>query len=307
MGLRRNPYAPDLGSSSVGKWLKRRFVFSDRFHVDPVFFCFDIEQISQFMEWSMTDYQRLRYRRNLLLADVGEEGQERLLRSRVLLVGLGGLGSPALLYLAAAGVGEIGIVDPDRVEWSNLQRQILYSERDLGREKTVCAGDRAHELRKDLRVNLYSRRFSAKDAAELVRGYDFVIEATDRVESKFLVNDVCVASNKPFSHAGVTELRGQTMTVLPRRGPCVRCVFGEVPEPEAEGRPDERGILGPVAGVIGAIQAVEAIKCLVGFGDLLVGRLLTWDARQMRFHEVRLPAEPSCELCRRVMGGEATD
>jgi adenylyltransferase/sulfurtransferase len=259
------------------------------------------------MERIMTDHQRLRYRRHLLLPDVGEEGQEKLLRSRVLLVGLGGLGSPVLLYLAAAGVGEIGIMDPDRVEWSNLQRQILYTEGDLGRGKATCAGNRVLEVRKDLRVNVHPERFSSKDAGELVKDYEFVIEATDNVESKFLVNDACVVSNTPFSHAGVVELRGQTMTVLPRRGPCVRCVFGDVPDPEAEGPAEERGILGPVAGVVGAIQAVEAIKYLVGFGDLLVGRLLTWDAARMRFHEVRLPAEPSCELCRAVMGAEAED
>ncbi len=244
--------------------------------------------------------QRRLFRRNLLVEDIGEAGQEKLLESRVLLIGLGGLGSLALLYLTAAGVGEIVIVDMDRVEESNLQRQILYGEKDLGRRKTTCAHERVLQIRGDVRVVPRDERFSEVNAAEILSDYDFVIEATDNLECKFLVNDACVALGKPFSHAGVAGLQGQTMTVLPGKGPCVRCVFGDLPSVGGLEAPGEQGILGPVAGVMGAVQAIEAIKYLAGFGDLLAGRLLTWDARKMVFREVRLPAEASCELCRNL-------
>lgn len=253
------------------------------------------------MAHGLSDQERRRFQRNLLVEDIGEAGQEKLLESRVLLIGLGGLGSPALLYLTAAGVGEIGIVDMDRVDISNLQRQILYGEDDLGRSKTSCALERALGIRRDVRVAVHAERFTAANAREILLGYDFVIEATDNVESKFLVNDACVALDKPFSHAGVTGLRGQAMTILPRRGPCVRCVFGEVPDLEGMRPAEEQGVLGPVAGVMGAIQAVEAIKHLVGIGELLVGRLLTLDAQSMVFREVRLPPEPSCSVCREAL------
>ncbi len=250
------------------------------------------------MGHGLSDPQRRFFRRNLLLEDVGEAGQEKLLKSRVLLIGLGGLGSPVLLYLTAAGVGEIVIVDMDRVEESNLQRQVLYGEKDCGRRKTTCARERVVQIRRDVRVVTCDERFSEANAAEILSDCHFVIEATDNLECKFLVNDACVALNKPFSHAGVAGLQGQTMTVLPGKGPCVRCVFGDLPNAGGLDTPVEQGILGPVAGVMGALQAVEAIKYLVGFGELLVSRLLIWDARGMVFREVRLPAEPGCEVCR---------
>jgi molybdopterin/thiamine biosynthesis adenylyltransferase len=249
------------------------------------------------MGQGLSEAQRRFFHRNLLIEEIGEEGQEKLLKSRVLVIGLGGLGSPALLYLTAAGVGEIGIVDRDRVEESNLQRQILYGERDCGSLKTTCARERAAQIRKDVRVVPRDERLCEANAVGIISDYDFVIEATDDLKSKFLVNDVCVALNKPFSHAGVTGLRGQAMTVMPGRSPCVRCVFGDLPHAGGLEAPGEQGVLGPVAGVMGAVQAVEAIKYLAGFGELLTGRLLTWDAGGMVFREVRLPAEPSCEVC----------
>ncbi len=250
------------------------------------------------MEHFLSEEELRFYRRNILIRDIGEAGQRRLLESRVLLVGLGGLGSPALLYLTAAGVGEIGIVDRDRVDASNLQRQIIYGQDDLGRWKTTCAQERALLIRRDARLVPHAERLCEGNARQILSGYDFVIEATDNLESKFLVNDVCVALRKPFSHAGVAELQGQSMTVVPLKGPCVRCVFGGLSGGAGGEADQELGILGPVAGVMGAIQAVEAIKYLAGFGELLVGRLLTWDARTMVFREVQLPGEPSCHVCK---------
>lgn len=255
------------------------------------------------MDRGLTERERILFRRNLLIEDMGEAGQLALLGSRVLLVGLGGLGSPALLYLTAAGVGSIGIMDMDRVDLSNLQRQVLYGEGDLGSDKTSRARARAMQIRSDAEVQVHQGRISEANARQIIAGYDFVIEATDNRESKFVVNDACVALNIAFSHAGVRELQGQTMTVLPGRGPCVRCVFGDVPDLEAGREGEERGILGPVAGVVGAIQALEAIKYLVGFGELLVGRLLTWDAGRMEFRRVPLPAEPSCGVCGKLLDG----
>lgn len=245
----------------------------------------------------LTDLEQELYSRNIRIPEVGEEGQLRLFRSRVLIAGLGGLGSPALYYLAACGVGEIGIVDGDRVELSNLQRQILHGRGDVGREKTASAEQNIARLRPDLRLIPYSCRITEANAREIIAPYDFVIEATDNFASKFLINDVCVRLGKAFSHAGILGMYGQTMTVVPGKGPCYRCVFGDPPPPGAVPTTREAGVLGAVPGVLGAIQAVEAIKYLLNCGRLLVGRLLTWDALAMNFREIRLPQENRCGVC----------
>lgn len=207
----------------------------------------------------LTDLEQKLYSRNIRIPEVGEEGQLRLLRSRVLIVGLGGLGSPALYYLAACGVGEIGIVDGDRVELSNLQRQILHGRDDVGREKTASAEQSITRLRPDLRLIPYSCRITEANAREIIAPYDFVIEATDNFASKFLINDVCVRLGKAFSHAGILGMYGQTMTVVPGKGPCYRCVFGDPPPPGAVPTTREAGVLGAVPGVLGAIQAARTI------------------------------------------------
>jgi molybdopterin-synthase adenylyltransferase len=245
----------------------------------------------------LTDRERAIYHRHLLLQDVGPAGQLKLLQSRVLIVGLGGLGSPALYYLAACGIGEIGIADSDPVELSNLQRQILHGVEDVGREKTLSARQAVARIRPDLRLNLYPFRISSRNAPDLIAPYDFIIEATDNFESKFLINDVCVKLGKPFSHAGILGTFGQTMTVIPGAGPCFRCVFEEVPAPGAVPTTEEVGVLGCVPGVMGAIQATEAIKTLLNLGNPLVGRLLTWDALAMSFREIKLPPERRCRVC----------
>ncbi len=246
----------------------------------------------------LTDLEQELYSRNIRIPEVGVEGQIKLLNSRVLIVGLGGLGSPALYYLAACGIGEIGIVDGDRVDLSNLQRQILHGWEDVGKEKTDSARRRITELRSDLRLISYACRLSEANAREIIAPYDFVIEATDNFVSKFLINDVCVRLGKAFSHAGILGMYGQTMTVVPGKGPCYRCVFGDPPPPGAVPTTQEAGVLGAVPGVLGAIQAAEAIKYLLDCGRLLVGCLLTWDALAMRFREIPLPEDMRCGICR---------
>ena len=249
----------------------------------------------------LDDLEREIYRRNILLEGVGEEGQLKLLQSRVLVIGAGGLGSPALFYLAACGVGEIGIMDADRVDLSNLQRQILHGREDVGTPKVLSAGQSLTRLRPDLRLHLHPERLTESNAEKFLQPYDFVIEATDNFESKFIVNDACVRLGKAFSHAGILAMHGQTMTVVPGKGPCYRCVFEDVPPAGSVRTTGEVGVLGSVPGVLGAVQATEAVKYLLGLGRLLVGRLLTWDAFSTTFREIKLPLEKRCNVC----GGRA--
>jgi molybdopterin/thiamine biosynthesis adenylyltransferase len=245
----------------------------------------------------LTEMERELYSRNIAIPQVGEAGQLKLLQSRVLIIGLGGLGSPALFYLAAGGLGEIGIVDSDQVEFSNLQRQILHGPEDVGKDKTLSAMESALRLRPDLQLNLYNYKLTSDNAGDLVAKYNFIIEATDNFEAKFLINDSCVQNGKPFSHAGILGMYGQTMTVVPGNGPCFRCVFEEIPSEGSVQTTAEVGVLGTVPGVLGAIQATEAIKYLLNCGNLLVGRLLTWDALTATFREIQLPAEKRCQVC----------
>ena len=245
----------------------------------------------------LSDHEKDLYTRNILIPEIGEEGQLALLDSRVLVVGAGGLGSSALLYLAAAGIGGIGIADGDRVEVSNLQRQIIHGIDDLGRGKTDSAEETLMRIRPDLDMKLFPFRLDSRNAEDVVSGFDFVVDASDSFESKFLVNDTCVRTKRPFSHAGILGLYGQTMTVLPGQSPCYRCVFGEPPEPGRVKGTGEAGVLGSIPGVLGAIQATEAIKYIIGIDNLLTGRILTYNAATMTFREIRLPPEKRCETC----------
>jgi molybdopterin/thiamine biosynthesis adenylyltransferase len=234
-----------------------------------------------------------RYARHIVLKKIGARGQARLLDGKVLVVGAGGLGSPAALYLAAAGVGTIGIADSDSVELSNLQRQILYRTGDIGSKKARSAARAIGELNPDARVETYETSLSAQNALDIIGRYDFVVDGTDNAASKFLINDACVIARKPFSHAGIGSFYGQTITYAPGQGPCCRCVFGD-----AGGAPRSGGVVGAVCGVIGSIQAMEAIKYIAGIGELLVGRLLAYDALSAKFRSVSLPeASPSCPVC----------
>jgi adenylyltransferase/sulfurtransferase len=242
-----------------------------------------------------TEDQVERYARNILLPGVGGAGQERLARSRVLVIGAGGLGSPAAYYLAAAGVGTIGIVDDDAVEISNLQRQILHATRDIGRPKAVSAGEKLKSLNPDCDVVTHHLRLTADNIAGITAAYQVIVDGTDNFPSRRLINEVCVRQGKPLVHGGVLQFVGQALTILPGRGPCLACIFPEPPGslPTCA----QAGILGAVAGVIGAIQANEALKLLLGLGELLVGRLLSFDALRMRFAEVAVSRDPDCPVC----------
>lgn len=247
----------------------------------------------------LSDEQLHRYTRQIMLKDVGPEGQRRLLDSRVLVVGAGGLGTPILLYLAAAGVGKIGVVDDDCVSTSNLQRQVMYTCADVGRAKTLVSSVRVAALNPDVTVVPHDERFTEQNARRLLSGYDFVVDGTDNFASKFLIADACAQAKKPYSHAGVRAFEGQTMTVLPGETACYRCLFEGVPPDEAEAGCRSLGILGPVAGTLGCIQATEALKFILGKGELLTNRLLTLDLLTMRIREVGFERNPSCPLCGR--------
>lgn len=235
-----------------------------------------------------------RYARQLALPEMGAEGQARLACGRVLIVGAGGLGSPAALYLAAAGVGTLGIVDGDAVDASNLQRQILHGTGDVGRAKVASAVARLRELNPDVAVQAVAQRLMRDNGAALLRGYDFVIDATDNFETKFLIADLCHPLGIPYSHAGIARFCGQSLTVLPGRSACVRCIFERPPPPDS-GPP--QGPLGAVPGVIGSVQAAEAIKYLLGIGTLLNDRLFVYDALALTARVVRVARRETCELC----------
>ncbi len=241
-----------------------------------------------------------RYSRQLPL--IGEEGQARLAAGKVLIIGAGGLGSPAALYLAAAGVGTIAIADPDAVERSNLQRQILHSTATLGRAKVESARSALLALNPACNILALPIAADKDNIASLIAPYDFIIEATDNFETKFLVNDACVLGRKPFSHGGIMGFRGQTMTYVPGEGPCYRCIFPSPPPPGAVPPPAKAGVLGPVAGIIGSIQASQAIKFLVRTGPLLTGSLFVYDALADEARKLPLPRSVSCPLCRKGGG-----
>jgi len=245
----------------------------------------------------LTSGERERYSRHLMLPEVGEAGQERLRESRVLIIGAGGLGSPVALYLAAAGVGTIGIADGDKVELSNLQRQVIHGTSDVGLPKTFSAARRLHEINPDCRVVEIPAMVDRDNLAKLVQGYDFVLDATDSLAVKFLINDICVVQGIAFSHGGILRFHGQTMTVLPMQSPCCRCLFGELPPEQERAFCERDGVFGVLPGIIGSMQAAEALKYLLGIGTLLTGRLVTFDLLGMRFREVPVARDSHCVAC----------
>ncbi len=250
------------------------------------------------MSLRLTTEQIERYSRQIMVPDLGGKGQIQLRQARVLVVGAGGLGSPAALYLAAAGIGTLGLVDADRVELSNLQRQILHFTQDIGTPKVDSAKAKLVQLNPEVEFRTYPLRFEAANAESMVADYDFIVDGSDNFPTKFLLNDVAVQKRIPFSHAGVVRLQGQVMTVLPGKSACYRCLFKEPPPPEEILSCQQAGILGSVAGTIGTIQATEAIKYLTGFEDgLLTDQLLTYDARRMKFRSVEVKRNPSCATC----------
>ncbi len=238
-----------------------------------------------------------RYSRHLILSEVGVAGQKRLRESRVLVVGAGGLGAPVTLYLAAAGVGEIGLVDFDRVEASNLQRQVLYATSQIGRPKIEAARERLEDLNPGVTVRPYPEKLDRTNALGILRDYDVVVDGTDNFPTRYLVNDACVLLGKPDVFGSVYRFEGQASVFDARRGPCYRCLYSEPPPPGLVPSCAEGGVLGVLPGLIGLVQATEAVKLLLGIGEPLVGRLMLFDALGMQFRELRLKKNPDCVLC----------
>ena len=245
----------------------------------------------------LTEERLTRYSRHILLKDIGGKGQRRLFGGHVLIIGAGGLGSPVALYLAAAGVGTIGIADADVVDLSNLQRQIAHFTPDIGRLKVESAAEKMRAINPDVVVRTYPEFLQADNIRGVIRDYDFVIDGTDSLAAKFLINDACVLEKIPFSHGGILRFRGQTMTVLPGESACYRCVFHAPPPRDAVPTCAQAGVLGSVAGMLGTIQATEALKFLTDAGQLLTNALLTFDARDMTFRKVSVKRRADCEVC----------
>ena len=247
---------------------------------------------------ALTEGQKERYSRHLLLQGVGEEGQKKLLESKVLVIGAGGLGSPAIMYLAASGVGTIGIVDGDDIDLTNLQRQIIHKNAGIGTSKAESAAKWVSEINPDVSVQVYKEKVDWGNIKDMIESYDFIIDAVDNFASKFLINDACVLAKKPFCHAGIREFYGQVLTYVPGEGPCYRCIFEEVPKNSEIDECSTFGVLGSVPGIVGSVQALEAQKYLTGAGELLTGKMLRIDGLTMQFRTISIPEHSrDCRVC----------
>jgi adenylyltransferase/sulfurtransferase len=244
-----------------------------------------------------TEEQIERYSRQILLPQVGGKGQEKLLKASVLLIGAGGLGSPIGLYLAAAGVGAIGLVDSDIVDLSNLQRQVLHSMADLGRSKCLSAKESLQAINPEVTVVTYEERITAGNILRIIADYDIVVDGSDNFPTRFLVNDACVMQGKPLSHGSIFHFEGQATTIIPDQSPCYRCLFPTPPPAGAVPSCQEAGVMGVTAGLIGLIQATEVIKAILGIGDLLTGRLLLFNGLDMTFRVIPTRRRPDCPVC----------
>lgn len=246
---------------------------------------------------NLTDSQIERYSRQIILNEIGGIGQKKLLSSKVLIVGTGGLGSPISLYLACAGIGKIGLVDSDSVELNNLQRQIVHSTKTVGIPKAESARNRLIEVNPEIDITTYNLRLTSENIMEIIKDYDIIVDGSDNFPTRYLVNDACVLANKPLSHGAILRFDGQVMTIKPKEGPCYRCLFQEPPPPGTVPTCQEAGILGSVAGIIGTIQATEVLKYLLGKGELLVGKLLIANTLSMKFRSVNVPWNKNCPVC----------
>ena len=245
----------------------------------------------------LTKDELVRYSRHLTLGEFGVEGQERLKAGRALCIGAGGLGSPAALYLAAAGVGTIGLVEFDNVDVTNLQRQILYTAADVGHSKLESASRRLLALNPHIRIERHAMRLDAGNALELISAYDVVLDGTDNFTARYLVNDACVIAGRPNAYGSIFRFEGQASVFAAKDGPCYRCLHPEPPPPGLVPNCAEAGVLGVLPGIIGTIQATEAIKLLAGIGEPLIGRFIVYDALRMRFRELKLRKDPQCPVC----------
>lgn len=251
---------------------------------------------------TLTTEQQARYSRHLLIPEVGEEGQRKLLDAKVLMLGAGGLGSPAAYYLAAAGIGTLGIIDSDIVDRSNLQRQIIHNEERVGMPKVESAKATIHALNPDVDVRAYNERLTADNVLELFEGYDVVVDGGDNFPTRYLVNDACVHLGIPNVTGSVYRFEGQVTVIKPGEGPCYRCLYPEPPPPEFAPSCQEAGVLGVLPGTIGLLQATEVVKLILGVGSPLVGRLMMYDALDQKFRELKIRRDPSCRMC----GDDAT-
>lgn len=246
--------------------------------------------------YDFTEEELLRYSRHILLKDVGVEGQEKIRNGKVLVVGAGGLGAPVALYLAAAGVGTIGIVDGDVVDLSNLQRQVIHFSGDVGHPKVESARDKMLAINPNVKVNTIREFLMSDNALDIIKDYDFIVDGTDNFPVKFLINDACVMAGKPFSHGGILRFEGQTFTHLPGTA-CYRCLFKSPPPANAVPTCSQAGVLGAIAGMLGTIQAAETLKYLTGVGELLTNKLLTFNAKTMDFRKINTRRQASCAIC----------
>lgn len=248
------------------------------------------------MEFSEEQIER--YSRHIILSEVGVEGQEKLLNSKVLVIGTGGLGAPAAMYLAASGIGTIGLVDGDVVDLSNLQRQIIHQTKDVGKPKVQSGKETINEMNPDVEVITYNEIVTSQNILDIIKNYDFIIDGTDNFAAKFLINDACVLAKKPFSHAGIIRFQGQLTTYIPDNGtPCYRCIFQSPPPTGVVPTCREAGVIGAMGGIIGTLQALEAIKYILGVGETLAGYLLTFDAIKMEFRKIKVSKNKKCGVC----------
>ena len=244
-----------------------------------------------------TDEQIERYSRHIILPEVGGAGQQKILEARILLLGAGGLGSPAAYYLAAAGIGNLGIVDFDQVDLSNLQRQIIHSTERIGMLKTESAKKTIQALNPDVNVTLYNEKIDSSNILSIIKDYDYVVDGSDNFPTRYLVNDACVMENKTLIHGSIYRFEGQVTVFKPNSGPCYRCLYPEPPPPGMSPNCQEGGVLGVLAGIVGNLQVVEVLKLILGIGEPLVGKLLIYDALKTEFRNLNLRKDASCPLC----------
>jgi molybdopterin/thiamine biosynthesis adenylyltransferase len=248
------------------------------------------------MPGRLTEDQIKRYSRNIMLPEMGKKGQQKLLDSRVLIIGAGGLGSPVIQYLSAAGVGTLGIVDGDVVDLSNLQRQVIHGG-NVDKSKVTSAAGFVEKLNPDVKVVPLESRLDAGNIMDTIKDYEIVMDCSDNFATRYMVNDACVLTNTPLSHGSIFSFEGQVITIIPGKGPCYRCLFEHAPPPGVAPLSHEVGVLGVLPGIIGVIQATEVIKYLLGIGELLLGRMIYYDALYMTFDEIKIRKNPKCPVC----------
>jgi len=246
---------------------------------------------------AFTDEQLVRYSRHIILSEVGGKGQKKIGKARVLVIGAGGLGSPIALYLAAAGIGKIGLIDADNVDLTNLQRQIIHHTTDVGRPKVLSAAEKIDDLNPDVEVTTYQKHLDAENALEIFGDFDYVIDGTDNFPAKFLINDAAFFTKKPLIHGGILRFDGQLFTILPGESACYRCIFPELPPQGVVPSCQEAGVLGALAGLIGTLQATEVLKLILGVGNPLTDRILAYHALETLFREIKIKKNPNCPLC----------